>query len=304
MQPSSPHPRARTELSSVLVEMNRAGKRFAVRVMVCAGWIGILHGCSLFQSSPECSSPEQAVEVVASETLTCADVDRVRGYAEVLAARRIEKNQRARMASGLRARFVAAPKATRAELNDVASRVEELKGLTGQAAAAQRGRFVREWLDEQGPFSDAGAILRNPVSNAIASWSRPEGSPWVLTEMDIEGWIRLASLCREVQGAGPLRVSIADRETIYREMRARFRLLDHDQQLAVISVGPFWKGVQSRWQSASYVEQQAWIQTTPLPPPMTSTSLGYFQGVQELNPRRMADALHSNLGPFRLDFLE
>ena len=110
----------------------------------------------------------------------------------------------------------------------------------------------------------------------------------------------IASLCREVQGGTPLRISVADKVTTYRMVEEKFEATDTAQRLAMLSVGAFWGEVRRRWKGATYEEQQEWIQFAPLPPPMTATSLGYFEAVLETNAALMAESLHERLGPFEM----
>jgi len=152
----------------------------------------------------------------------------------------------------------------------------------------------------QGVFAQNDSSIRRIVSPHLAIWARSDEEKLALTEMDIEGWIRLASLCREVQGGTPLKMSVASSEQIYRTLSAEFDGLKRDDQLGRVAVGPFWPEVEAHWKSASYEQQQAWIRVTPLPPPMTATSRAYVDAVLELPPGKMSDVLHQVLGPFGL----
>jgi hypothetical protein len=136
----------------------------------------------------------------------------------------------------------------------------------------------------------------NVLERALAPWSTDTEHKLLLTEMDIEGWIKYASLCREIQGGSPLTLSVADRVVLYRQIVSAFEGKSREEQLSVLSMGPIWPSMQERWPGVTYEIQQAWVEAAPLPGPMTATSLGYSGAVFDEDLRSHALALHSAMG--------
>ncbi|HMV67022.1 MAG TPA: hypothetical protein PKA64_09240, partial [Myxococcota bacterium] len=147
----------------------------------------------------------------------------------------------------------------------------------------------------------AWARARAVITDAVAVWSHDDAERLSLTEMDIEGWVRLASLCREVQGGPPLRVSIADRVELYHVARDRFTTGSPADRRALVAVGPYWSQVRNVWKAAAAERQQAWISRAPLPPPMTTESSGYFKAVLGGDVEGLVRSVYDVLGPFRMD---
>ena len=134
-------------------------------------------------------------------------------------------------------------------------------------------------------WRDAGP---GAIKGAIAAWQTHEADELVLTEMSIEAWVRYASLCREAQSAGPLRVSVAGKVDLYRQLQDKFMKGTPEERAAVASLGPVWQSVRDRWGAADYERQQAWMQAAPLPPPMEADSVGYATALFSGNlPRQL-----------------
>ncbi|TVQ94422.1 MAG: hypothetical protein EA397_01770 [Deltaproteobacteria bacterium] len=259
-------------------------------------WIA---GCGLFSSDAVCTEPGQEL-APGSPPLSCDEAEIAVRYVDVLAGRPTGTADRNLILKDLAASYRTDPGRVRGALDALRATVVELAGQQGFAAAEARSR--RAYLDLNAesaldPFPQARRVL----SSRVAVWATDEAQQLVLTESDIEGWISYASLCREVQEGGPMRLSVAQREGIYRDLRRRFPDLEREDQIAMVALGPFWRGITRRWKAASYERQQAWIQAAPLPPPMTATSLGYAEVIFGISPRRSAQTLHETLGPFVLD---
>lgn len=261
-----------------------------------------LSGCFMFSPSAVCTEPGQDL-VAGASPLSCAEAEVAVRYVNVLAGRPMERADRNLILKDLAAAWPADPDGVRGTLEGLSATVQELGALRGLEAAEARSRTAWEDLNAEShldPFPQARRVL----SRRVAVWASDEEQRLVLTESDIEGWISYASLCREVQHGGPLRLSVAQREGVYRDLRVRFKSLDREDQIAMAAMGPFWAGITHRWKAASYEEQQGWVQAAPLPPSMTATSLGYAEVVFGISPRASATALHDSLGPFRLDWVD
>jgi hypothetical protein len=247
-----------------------------------------------------CVSADQVVSSQNGQELSCADIESVSLAVSLVAGRPLSERGRARLPQQIRARFVDDPSAARVWLTEVGEVSARMWGGQGAVGAEKRGREAwRSWR-EPGPLSVEDPWIGNIVREALSVWTTAEAEQLVLTEMDIEGWIYYASLCREVQGGRPLRLSVSDRVTLYRMVQDAFVGADREGKLAMLSVGPFWRNIRARWKAASYEEQQRWIQVAPLPPPMEATSLGYAGAVLEGDLERHASTLHDTLGPFTM----
>jgi len=156
-----------------------------------------------------------------------------------------------------------------------------------------------EWRAGKGLFG-AQTTVSDVLWKQVVIWVEEPANTTVLTEMDVEGWIFFASLCREAQGANPLRISVADRLTAYRMIEERYRMSSERERQAMLRIGPFWGEVRRKWTGATYEEQQAWIQIAPLPPPMTGTSLAYLEAVLEGPIVALVDSLHVQFGPLEM----
>jgi hypothetical protein len=248
-------------------------------------------------NTPErrCQTPDEPLNVGVS----CAQGLEAVRYGELLAARRLPEEERARLLQEL---HEADPASLVAGLEQAGRFLVEVRAL--RALEAARARSEEAWRVSKGEGAfPAGQFPRTSavLNRGLAPWSVDDDERLVLTEMDVEGWIRYASLCREVQGGGAVSASVASRVAIYSEITDRFGVLDRSGKVAMTAVGPFWTSVRLAWQAASYERQQAWITAAPLPPPMTATSLAYVTEVVEGDVEQHVRILHEQLGPLDLD---
>lgn len=259
--------------------------------------IAALSGCS---SAPTCASPEDPAATAGGDVLTCSDAGDVLDYIELLAGRAVSRADRSAGLGAVAARFTADPAGTRKWIDEVRDVGRVLAERTGMAAAEARSTLV--WHADHGDdliTADDGALW-SVQRRALAVWAKDDDEKLAVTESDLEAWIRYASLCREVQGGGVLRISVADRVTVYRVLIDRFNEGDRQTEIAAAAFGPVWPQVDARWKAASYERQQEWIAAAPLPPPMTATSLGYAEAVFGPDLWRHALVLHDVLGPFSI----
>lgn len=256
----------------------------------------ILGGCD----KVDCSEPQNQLAEAEGQALSCAQAEVVPRYLSTVAGRGLPSHQKERVLEALRDRFRADPAATRLQLEGARKVVEELSALRGLEVAERRSQRAWEAASGSGPLG-AGEDIGTFTRSLIGVWARDDSEKLLLTEIDIEGWIRYASLCREAQGGSPIVVSVADRHTIYRVVTERYRAASREEQVAMSAIGPFWYAFRTRWQAASYEQQQAWIASAPLPPPMTATSLGYLEALTGTDVRRHAEVLHLLWPDMRLE---
>jgi hypothetical protein len=256
-------------------------------------------GCDGLRVAPECPAPETVISGAGDDALTCADVLTVRDYSEVLALRPTTPADRRSIVFGLLDGYTADPIGTRAAVDRAGEVLSGLRSEVGAGAAEHRGSAAWSEVNGEGPLS-ANEKLRTVVVERLSVWFDDDEARLVLTEHDVEGWIRYASLCREAQGGGPLRVSMSDRVEVYRMLVDRYRAEPREGRLAILAVGAHWGGVRERWKAASYEQQQQWIARAPLPPPMSATSLGYIETLFNGDLGAHAAALHEVLGPMPL----
>lgn len=252
-------------------------------------------GCGA--SPPVCPSTQGTLSGT-PEGVACADARGGITYLELLAARALDPDARQRVLRELRARAAEDRGQVEAALADAGLALAALAELSGLELAETRSRMAWGALHGAGAFPEASfPVTAGVLRLAVAPWSQDDALQLVLTEMDVEGWIRYASLAREVQGGEPLRVSMADRVSIYRTVRTRWAELDAAGKIGLVSFGAFWPAVRSRWLAASYERQQGWIHAAPLPPPMTGTSTAYVEALTAGSPAAHARAFHAALGP-------
>lgn len=257
-----------------------------------------LGGCG--PSEPVCPTTDVPL-VPGDASLLCERVLVVRRYAELLSGRSLTATQRDRLLGALQATARRDAATVQARLVAVDAFLAGFEGLSPRDQALRRARHIHGLAAGQGVFPEAEwPTVASVIDASIAVWSRDDATRLVLTEMDIEGWIRYASLGREVQGGTPLRVSMADRVTVYRIIQDAWAAADEDAKVAMVSVGAFWPHVRVRWKAAPYTVQQRWIRGVPLPPPMTATSLAYLEAFLDSPPTVHAQVLHETLGPFLL----
>jgi hypothetical protein len=256
--------------------------------------------CGFLGEEIRCPTPDTVVSATNEEALTCGDLKTLRQVVELLASRPLPRTQRAHLFVALRDAHVSRPHDVRNLIRRVTDWMSTTRALSGLAAAEARSHQVWLLRTGEGLIQTDTPSLRTLTLKHIAVWARSDTEQLALTEMDIEGWVSLGSLCREVQGGSPLRLSIASREQLYHVMSREFDSLERGDQLGRVAVGPFWLSVAERWQAASYDQQQAWIRVTPMPPPMTATSRAYMEAVLQLPPKKKSETLHRVLGPFSL----
>ncbi|MBT3221587.1 MAG: hypothetical protein HN348_21105 [Proteobacteria bacterium] len=249
---------------------------------------------------PDCLNRDNVLAEKDGAKLSCEVAANATGVLTLLAGRSPKEVDHQRMTKILRDRWLEDPKTMDEWFGDVLVLKNELWGANGMEGAEKRGHLVWQAQAGKGPMSVADPDLGNIFSRTMSVWSSSDAEELALTEMDIEGWIFYSSLCREVQGAGPLNLSVSDRVVLYRDLRQHFDEGNRRQKVALLAMGPYWRHIRSRWQSASYEEQQGWIKKAPLPPPMTENSLGYAQALLKSDLASHTDILHTTLGPFAM----
>lgn len=244
----------------------------------------------------DCASPSDVIAESDGEALSCRRADWLVDYWELLRASTLPNSDRRLVRRALAARFDDDPKGTVALLGDVRERGRHLAGLRGDAATRARSTQVFEAHSGAGPFTDGE--LDRLQRKLIPIWGSSETAHVALTESDVEAWIRYASLCREVQGGTPLRISVADRLGVYRTVQQRFEGGSTDEQVAMGALGSSWLQIQRAWILASYEEQQAWIADAPLPGPMTGSSVDYLRAIVTGDVAGHVRELERHFGPF------
>jgi len=260
--------------------------------------LALVLGCG--SSAPTCSSPEQVLVDDGDGALTCADVDKVEAWIELIAGRPLQHNGGPRLVEALMGRFRDDEAGTRALLADIEARGRALEATTGLKGG--RARSEAAWAAHTGHSAiKEGDPLWNIQRDALSVWAWSNEEKLALTEADVEGWIRYASLCRQVQGGGTLRISVADRVAVYRVVVDRFEGGDRNDKLALVGIGPFWQQMHDRWNASPYERQQKWIGAAPLPPGMTTDSMGYLEAVLAGDLAAHVTTMHDVLGPFSLN---
>ncbi|MEQ1507692.1 MAG: hypothetical protein ABMB14_36015 [Myxococcota bacterium] len=264
-------------------------------IPMVALWFGGSIGCS---ARVDCPTPGTTLATVGADTITCGEGATAIDWIELLAGRPVAAGDRGLALTAVATKFSADPAGTRAWLQRLRDHGTSLAAAASPDAAVARA--TRVWQAERGQdlITSADGELWGVQDRALAVWAHDDGEQLALTEADLEGWIRFASLCREAQGGDVLRISVADRVTVYNDLIERFDTGDRRIQTAMVSMGYTWPIVRDRWKSATYEEQQAWIQAAPLPPPMTATSLGYAEAVFETDLAAQVQVLRDTLGPF------
>lgn len=261
--------------------------------LIAVWWM--LAGCATRVTCDDMST----VLVDGPDPLTCEDTQIVVDWTEILASRKAPR-QRPLIRGGVQDKFKEDPVAARAWLNEVKAERDKLTGLESFEAAAIRAEAVYRMAKGTGLVTSEDGKLWTAVEEAITVWGTHDEDRLALTESDIEGWVYYGSLCREVQGGGTLRISVADRLDVYQILRERWDSGTRAERVALTAMGPFWPSVRDQWQSASYDQQQSWIREAPLPPPMNATSLGYLGAVLEGDVVGHVAVLHTELGPLKM----
>lgn len=238
-------------------------------------------------------------EIVAAqgaESLSCADAEHVAAYARRVAGRSMHPADRAAMIADLGEAFAEEPAATRARVAAAHDFVADLDQRVGVDAAERRATEGYAVAAGTSAVTGGREVLGTLTTRAMSVWVKDDAERLVLTEADIEGWTRFASLCREVQGAPPLKVSIADRVSIYNEVMAAFKRSPRAGKVGLVALGGAWPALEVRWPSVSYEQQQKWTLAAPFPPPMEATSLAYVEALAATDPAGMAAALFAGVG--------
>lgn len=250
-------------------------------------------------SSP-CATAEESFAVRGDDVLRCGAAQDVFAWAKRLAGRPLGTGTEG-IHAALREDFranegpmsaVDRARRDRALIAEAGDAWAMASARSAQMAALVRGRS--DWGPADGRWARA-------VSNAAAVWAVDASGTMALTESDIEGFLHLASLLRELQGGGPLRLSVADRQELYRDISDQFLVGSENDRAALVAIGPFWQGVTASWRSASYEQQQAFARAAPLPPPMEGTSKDYVRAVLQSDLPALVRALHQVLGPIPMD---
>ncbi|MFT6816595.1 MAG: hypothetical protein ACJATT_000394 [Myxococcota bacterium] len=243
-----------------------------------------------------CATPDEILVPGELDALSCADVDSVVGWVELLASRSIGERQVELLRGDWTYRYTRDPIASRAAITELSTQTTSLTSLLGFQGSEARADAVWAGVAGESQLGDADSTSVDVLERALAPWSTDTENKLILSEMDIEGWIKYASLCREIQGGGPMTVSVANRVVLYQQIISAFEGKSREQQLAVLSMGPVWPSMQERWPGVTYEIQQAWVEAAPLPGPMTATSLGYASAVFDEDLRSHAVALHGAMG--------
>jgi hypothetical protein len=268
--------------------------------MIMWWWVGMF-GCG---APPRCETADAPLASVGAEVLRCDEARVAPRYVVRLSGRALQAGDEEIALEAVRDRFLGDPDGTRAWLTQLAAAGARLEGPLGLEGAAARSHAVWEAAQGTGAIDAGDGALWNLQGRTLSVWVRDDEEQLALTESDIEGLIRYASLCREAQGAEPLRVSIGDRTALYQMAVDAFRGGERSQQVAMTAFGVYWPEVRARWDEASYEDQQAWLAAAPLPPPMSATSLGYAEAVLTGDWRAHAVSLHQAIGPLSLGWGE
>lgn len=261
-----------------------------------AGLLALL-GCG---PSVDCEEPGAVLAEAGGTALTCSRALQVPRYLERLAGRPMAHGDEGLALAAVADRFLQDPAATGAWLDAVGASSQALAGLRGLVLAEARAERVWEAQAGAGHVRPDMGTLWNVQGRALSVWAKDDEEKLAVTEADLEAWIRYASLCREVQGGTVLRISVADRVTVYQVLIDRFTAADRATQVALAALGPHWSQISQAWKAAGYDTQRAWVADAPLPPPMTATSLGYAEAVFAGDLPRHAAVVHAHLGPFGL----
>jgi len=255
-----------------------------------------LVGCG--PSLPECTAPD-VVLLEGDASLTCGDVHDVERWISAVAARPADQAIRRTLPGHMVDAYQTDPARAAADLALVREDLTLFQSRDRDKALAVRSSMVKSVLTRDERFG--WSAVHADSDRAVAVWESAETEPVALSEADIEAWIFYASLCREVQGGGPLLVSMAARVQIYAVLRDVFRSGSLEDKQAMAAMGPLWRSARDHWQLAEYEKQQAWITGAPLPRPMTGDSGEYISALMTQPPSVHVAALRKYLGPFRFD---
>lgn len=262
--------------------------------------IGLLASWWLACGGPEvdCTSPTDVIAEAGDTRLTCHQTDWLVEYWEVLRASALPKADRRLVRRALARRFANDATGTTTMLARVRAEGERLTSLVGPEAVRARGTAVHAALNGRGPAT--GDDLSRLQATLLPVWGSSAAAQVSLSESDVEGWIRYASLCREVQGGTPLRISVADRVRAYRAVKERFATGSVEVQVAMTALGAAWPRVEREWKMSGYGDQQAWILDAPLPGPLNTDSVGYLAAIVGGDVPGHVRSLEAHFGPFTL----
>ena len=266
------------------------------RVGSLAAVLAMSLGCG--KSEPLCA--DSTAELV--EGLSCEEVLASVDFVEYLAARPMPAAARGRYVEAWKSAAGTDLAMARSALGRMAA---YLDAREGEAFAEAERRGMESWrvLKGEGVLAGEGlAVIRDHVRKHAGVWKVDDEHRLVVSENDVEGWIRYASLGREVQGAIPLRVSMADKVGVYKIAMERYEAEDRKGRVAFIALGGGWRAARDAWTAASYEKQQAWIASAPLPAPMFGTSPEYFRAVLEVaGTHAHATILDQQIAPLLYD---
>lgn len=253
----------------------------------------LLTACFSGPSGNPCTEDDATIET-SQGPLACERAKIPTRYLRVLSGRPLPAGATATGVTAVKQAFESDPDGTNAWLDAMKASATAIESTPGLEGAEKRAAAV--YLE-----SSSGGLLANKLgtlpAEAMSVRARDEEEKLALTETDVESWVLYASLCHEVQGASVLRLSVANKVDLYEMVRQRFEHGDRAEMVALASFGPAWETVKPRWKAASYDEQQAWIRSAPLPPPMDASHLGYFEAVIEGDVVNAARSIHERFGP-------
>ncbi|MEO0606305.1 MAG: hypothetical protein AAF211_33055 [Myxococcota bacterium] len=261
-------------------------------IALLAGW---LLGCG--GPSVDCAAPTDVLATVQNARLTCRRADWLVEYWELLRAAPLSAGDRRLVRKALVQRFGNDPSGTTGLLDRVRTAGSALASQWGSEATRARSTAIYDALHGTGVVSGDGELGRLQA-RLLPVWGESKGARLVLTEADVEGWIRYASLCREIQGGTALRISVADRVSAYRVIRERFAGATTVEQAAMAALGAAWPQIEQGWLSADYAAQQGFAGVAPLPGPLETNSIGYLAEIVGGDVTGHVAALETHFGPF------
>lgn len=262
--------------------------------------LGLLVWTACGPTAPDCATPDATFAEAGDRRLTCAEAAPIREAAELLKGHRLSDKDRAVLLPQIASEFRSDPEGLATRLRAASDLVAELRAARDAAAAELRA--TRAWEVHAGQH----ALVRNdePLRTALASamsvWTKDDREKLVLTESDIEGWVRYASLCAEASQRSPLKISVADRVGIYSDEKDKFLAADRPTKIAILTVGALWTTLHDAWPGVTYEQQQRWTAKAEFPPAMDATSLAYLDALLATDPASHASAITAAFGPLAL----
>ncbi len=260
--------------------------------------IGLLASWLLACGGPDvdCPSPRDTIAETPEGALTCRRADWLVEYWEVLRASALPASDRRLVRRAVARQFEDDATGTLTLLERVRAEGHRIVTRRGPESTGARSRAVYDALNDRGVVS--GGALGSLQRKLLPVWSSSDEARVSLTEADVEGWIHYASLCREVQGGTPLRISVAGRVGAYRAIQDRFAKGSAEEQVAMAALGATWPQIRRAWLAADYETQQAWIADAPLPGPLEVDSIGYLKVIVASDVAAHVDTLRKHFGPF------